>query len=309
MLDILNVVLPVFLLIGVGYAACWAKLVTETHIDALMRYAVTFAVPALLFQGISTLDLGANFEASLLGSFYIGAFGGFTAGLLGARFLFKRDWEDSVVIGFTCLFSNSLMLGLPITERAYGPDALSGNFAIVSIHSLFAYGVGITTMEVIKARGQSFLKTVKTVLKGMFSNALVLAIAAGFAANLSGLTLPGAVNDSIGLLAQTALPTALFAVGGVLRRYRPEGDMRTILYICTVSLVLHPSVTFFLGQRFDLTQESLRSAVVTASMAPGINAYLFANIYGRAKRVAASSVLVGTTISILTVSLWLIILQ
>lgn len=309
MLDILNVVLPVFILIGLGYGARWVDLVSDTLIDGLMRYAVMFAAPALLFKGVSSLDLSANFEVRLLGSFYIGAIASFSAGLLGARYFFGRDWEDCVVIGFVALFSNSLMLGLPIAERAYGTEALAGNFAIISIHSLFAYGVGITTMEIVKARGKSVVQTAITVLKGMFSNALVLAIAAGFTVNLLGIRLPSAVDDSVGLLAQTALPTALFAIGGVLRRYRPEGDLRTILYVCALSLVLHPSITFFLGQRFDLSQDSLRSAITTASMAPGINAYLFANIYGRAKRVAASAVLIGTAISIFSVSAWLIVLQ
>ena len=52
----------------------------------------------------------------------------------------------------------------------------------------------------------------------------------------------------------------------------------------------------------------LRGAVVTAAMAPGINTYVFANMYGVAKRVAASAVLVGTALSVLTASFWLYIL-
>ena len=47
---------------------------------------------------------------------------------------------------------------------------------------------------------------------------------------------------------------------------------------------------------------------VTAAMAPGINAYVFANMYGRAKRVAASSVLLATGLSVGTVWVWLAIL-
>ncbi len=43
-------------------------------------------------------------------------------------------------------------------------------------------------------------------------------------------------------------------------------------------------------------------------MAPGFNAYLFANMYGRAKRVAASSVLIATGASILSVWMWLALL-
>ena len=44
-------------------------------------------------------------------------------------------------------------------------------------------------------------------------------------------------------------------------------------------------------------------------MAPGFNAYIFANMYGRARRVAASSVLLATLGSILTVWVWLTFLE
>ncbi|WP_413850236.1 AEC family transporter, partial [Albidovulum sp.] len=73
-------------------------------------------------------------------------------------------------------------------------------------------------------------------------------------------------------------------------------------------LGLHPAITWSLGQALDLGQGPLRSAVVTAAMAPGVNAYLFANMYGVAKRVAATSVLVATAASILTVPVWLSLL-
>lgn len=85
--------------------------------------------------------------------------------------------------------------------------------------------------------------------------------------------------------------------------------MRTILFICAVSLLLHPTISFTLGKAFDLSKDSMRSVITTASMAPGINGFLFANLYGHAKRVAASSVLIATAISILTVSMWLIVVS
>ena len=52
----------------------------------------------------------------------------------------------------------------------------------------------------------------------------------------------------------------------------------------------------------------MRSAVVTGAMAPGVNAYIFANIYGHAKRVAASSVLLSTALTIVTAWVWLQVL-
>ena len=305
---LLDVILPVFLVLGFGYAAVWRGLFSDAGVDALMRFTQQFAIPFLLFRAISTLDLGQNFDPRLLVSFYTGALSGFLIGMAGARLLFKRSWEDSVAIGFLGLFSNSLLLGLPITERAYGPDALEPNYAIIAIHSPFCYGIGITAMEIIRNRGKGLAGTSGAILKAMFSNALVLGITAGFIVNLSGLPLPGALTDAIDLMTRAALPAALFGLGGVLYRYRPEGDLRTIIFAVSVSLLIHPAIVWGMGSALNLSTGQFRSAVLTAAMAPGINTYIFANMYGAAKRVAASSVLIGTATSLLTVWVWLALL-
>jgi len=305
---LIEVILPVFLVIGFGYLAVWRGWFSAAGVDGLMTFTQKFAIPCLLFAAIARLDLGQNFEWRLLTSFYVGALSGFLLGLLGGRFLFGRSWEDAVAIGFCGLFSNSVLLGLPIMERAYGAGALSANFAIIAIHSPFCYGIGITVMEVVKARGQAGRQVVGKVLRAMFSNTLIMGIAAGFAVNLSGLPLPGPFNDAVDLMVRAALPAALFGLGGILVQYRPEGDMRVILYVCALSLVVHPLVTYGLGRGLGLSVDALRSAVVTAAMAPGVNAYIFANIYGHAKRVAASSVLISTALTVVTAWLWLQVL-
>ncbi|MBI1416194.1 MAG: AEC family transporter [Limimaricola sp.] len=305
---LLDVVLPVFIVLCFGYVAVWRGLFSDSGVDGLMKFTQGFALPCLLFRAISTLDLGQSFNLPLLGSFYAGALMGFAAGLAGARLIFKRDWEDAVAIGFVGLFSNSLLLGLPITERAYGAGALTANYAIISFHAPFCYAVGITTMEIVRARGASLALLPAKVLRAMFRNALVIGIALGFAVNLSGYHVPGVLADAIDLMTRAALPAALFGLGGVLYRYRPEGDLRTILYITGCSLLLHPAVVWMLGSALGLSTAEFRSAIITSSMAPGVNAYVFANMYGRARRVAASAVLIGTALSVLSVWGWLAIL-
>jgi len=305
---LLDVTLPVFLVIGFGYAAARFGVLSEAGVDGLTTFAQGFAIPCLLFRAISTLDLGQAFQWPLLLSFYTGATIGFLAGLLGARFLFGRPWEDSIAIGFCGLFSNSLLLGLPITERAYGADALEANYAIIALHSPYCYALGVTVIEIVRNAGQGGGATLKAVARSMFSNPLIVGIALGFTVNLGGIGLPHVLTEAVDLMIRAALPIALFALGGVLVRYRPEGDMLTVLYVCAISLVLHPTITFGLARALDLELPSMRSAVVTSAMAPGVNAYLFANMYGVGKRVAATAVLVATALSILTVPLWLSLL-
>ncbi len=308
MAALIDVILPVFLVIGFGYLAVWKGYFSDAGVDGLMKFTQGFAIPCLLFRAISTLDLQQNFDLALLGSFYAGALAGFFTGLFGAKLIFGRGWEDSVAIGFCCLFSNSLLLGLPITERAYGMSALEANYAIIAIHSPFCYAVGITAMEIARNRGGSVAALPGKVLRAMFQNALIVGITLGFIVNLGGIPLPLVLTDAVDLMVRAALPAALFGLGGVLYRYRPEGDLRTIFFVVAVSLILHPAIVWGLAKTNDLSDDALRSAMMTSAMAPGINAYVFANMYGTAKRVAASAVLFGTALSILTVWVWLYLL-
>ena len=152
---LLDVILPVFLVVGFGYVVVWRKVFSTAAVDGLMSYTQNFAIPCLLFMALIKIDLGQAYSFRLMGSYYIGAASGFALGFLGARYIFKRSAEDSVAIGFVSLFSNSVMMGLAITERAYGVDALVANFAIVSLHAPFCYFVGITAMEIAKSDGDS----------------------------------------------------------------------------------------------------------------------------------------------------------
>jgi malonate transporter len=302
---LIDVILPVFMVVAAGYGVVWRGWMSNEGVEALMKFAQNFAIPTMLFLALARLDLANVFEWRMLLSFYSGAVAGFLAGLLGARFLFRRDWEDAVAVGFVCLFSNSVLLGLAVSERAYGRESLSANFAIVALHGPFCYAVGIMTMEGVRARGAGLTRVLGRVVKGLASNALVIGIGLGALVNLTSAPLPQAFMDGADLLARAGLPAALFGLGGVLYRYKPEGDLKLIAYAVAVSLLLHPMVTWGMGRALAVEPGPFRAAVVTAGMAPGVNAYLFANMYGRAKRVAASTVLIATLLCVFTAWGWM----
>ncbi len=308
MQTLIVVILPVFLVIGFGAAANKLLGAKAEMFEALMKYSQGFALPVFLFRGVSRLQLGDTFDPPMLAAFYIGVTAGFLAGLLGARYLFNRPWEDSIAISFATAFSNGGILGLPITERAFGHDTIGCNFAIIAFHAPFVFILTVTAMEIARAGGRGAGATLLSVLRSMAKNPFLIGITLGALTNLSGLTIPGPVASAVDMIAGSAIPAALFALGGVLAAYKPEGDLRLVGFIVAVSLVLHPGIVFVLAGLFDIGLGQTRSAVLMAAMAPGINAYVFANMYGTAKRVTATSVLVGTILSILTIWVWLAVL-
>lgn len=307
---VLSVTLPVFIVILVGYTAVWRGFMNNQHIDGLWKFTQGFAIPCLLFKAIWQLDLINDFNSPILPAYYFGSLVNFLLGFFGAKFIFKRSSEDSISIGFTAMFANAVLLGLAINERAYGLDNISSAFAIIAIHAPFCYLIGITAMEIAKSKNLVIKDLIITVSKAMFKNALMIGISLGFVANFIDLSAPKAFSDALDLIVLAALPSALFGLGGVLARYNPKGDLRLIIYLCFLSLIVHPIVTMIISSKlFKLSPEYIYPAVITAAMAPGMNAFMFANIYGKAKQIAASTVLIGTIISVFTVSGWLLILS
>ncbi|MFT3973431.1 MAG: AEC family transporter [Amaricoccus sp.] len=306
---IVLVVLPVFLVIAAGYAATRSGFFSSAAVDGLMVFTQSFAIPCLLFRALVDLNLGEVFNPRLLTSFYVGAVTCFALGILGARVLFRRRPGEAVAVGFSALFSNSVLLGLPIMQHAYGPDSLSPSFAIISIHAPFCYFVGITVMEFARADGRGFASTLHAVLRAMFRSGLMIGLALGFAVNLSGLGLPTPLRAALDMMADAALPAALFGLGGVMTRYAIHANLGESVMIAVLSLGLHPAIAYTLSHLvFDLPPEFVRAAVMTAAMAPGVNTYVFASLYNRAQAQAASSIVLCTGLLVLTAAFWLTVL-
>lgn len=309
MLSLLNVVIPVFLVVGAGYAALKWNFMAATTGEALTKFTQNFAVPCLLFLALYRLDFSQVFDPALLFSFYSGALFCFALGFIVARKVFKRRPGESVAIGFAGFFSNSVLLGLPIMERAYGTEALAPNYALIAVHAPICYFFGITAMEIARADGRGMAATARVTVKAMFRNTISMACFAGITVNLIGLPMPGAVEAALDMVARAALPAALFGLGGVLSQYRIRSALGEAFAIAFISCLIHPAIAYTLTMHvFELDLAFVRSATIMAAMAPGVNAYVFASMYQRAMPEAATAVILATAFSVLTVSGWLWVL-
>ena len=69
---LLDVILPVFFVVGLGYVVVWRKVFSTAAVDGLMTYTQNFAIPCLLFMALIKIDLGQAYSFRLMGSYYIG---------------------------------------------------------------------------------------------------------------------------------------------------------------------------------------------------------------------------------------------
>ena len=309
LLALLVIVLPVFLLVGVGYGAVRTGVFPDKAVDGLVRFATHVAVPVLLFRALYTLDLGAALRLDHLLSFYGAATACFGLAILAARLGWGRRPGEAVALAFSALFSNSVLLGIPIVSRAYGESVLEPAYAIITFHAPYCYLLGILTMEFARRDGAGAGAALRRSAAAMFRNALTVGIVLGAALNLGGVGLPAPLMAAVEMLADAALPVALFGLGGVLTRYALRAEMGEALMISALSLVVHPGLAWLLtAQVLDMPDPFVRAAVVIAAMPAGVNGYVFAAMYGRAQGTAASAILLATALSVLSVTVWLWVL-
>jgi len=310
MIDLLQIVLPVFVVVGVGYLATKLGYMKDEGNDVLTSFAQNIAIPCLLFLAIWRLDLAAGFDLRILTAYYLPVTFVFVVGAVLARYVFGRPPGEAVAVGFCAFFANTVLLGLPISERAYGVESLSTNYAIVALNAPWCYFLGITAMEFVRADGRSASATFRIVIKAMFKNALMIALAFGLLANVTGLALPEPIVASLEMLARASLPVALFALGGILTRYKMQAELPEVGMVGVLSLVISPVMSYWLAVHFFALEPVVtRSLVLTAAMAPGVNAYIFSTMYNRATGLAATSVLLLTAASVVSASVWLWVLE
>jgi len=285
------------------------RFMADSVVDPLVAYGVRIAVPALLFLSMIRLDLAEVINPLVLVSF----FGAGTVCFLGAMAMSRLVWHrrpgESVSVGFSAMFPNVVMLGIPIAERAYGGPTAAAVFGIIAFHSIYNYMLGFAAMEMIRRDGQTVWAGLRRAIVTTFRNPLMVGLTAGIAFNLSGLPMPGVIEGALSMFAASALPVALFSLGGVLTRYKLRDEISEACMVSVFSLLLHPALAWFLADTvFGLPDPFVRAAVILAAMPAGLNGYIFATLYDRAVGTAANTVLIATLLSIGTITFWLAML-
>lgn len=308
-LTLLEIVVPVFFLVGLGYAAVSTRFLPDSGIDALIGFAVRAAIPCLLFLAMLRVDLGRAVDWRALVAFFGSITIVFLAGIAFSRLIWRRRPGEAIAVGFAAFFGNVVMLGIPIAERAYGDAVLAAVFGLLALHGTYNYFVGFVAMELVRRDGTSLGLGLRRAFVTTFRNPLMIGLCGGIAFNLAGIWLPGVLLDGMDLLAAAGLPVALFSLGGVLTRYRLRDEIGEALMVSLLSLIALPALAWALAAWvFGLAPEFVRAVVIMAAMPPGLNGYIFASLYDRAVGTAANSVLIGTTMAIGTITGWLALL-
>lgn len=309
MLAILTVIAPIFALMGLGYTAVRFRLYPADGIKSLIAFVNNFATPCLLFHSLITSDFSAAFNIAIIGPFYLGAVICFVIGIVIAMKIFGNTPGESVSVGFSGTFTNTVLVGLPIMSRAYGGDSLPVVLSIIGLHGAILLTVGMLTMELMRRDGQPLGKTLLSAGKRIGSNPLIWGIAAGMIGYFSGLTLIEPAEAFFTMMSQAVVPAALFGIGGALNEFKLSENWQQAMVAAIIKLIVHPAIAYVLMiWVLQVPMEIARYGILLSAMPAGVNIYIFATMYNRGVSVAANTILIATVASAATISMWLLIL-
>ncbi|MBL8344295.1 MAG: AEC family transporter [Rubrivivax sp.] len=304
MIEVLSITAPIYLLIGLGYAAGRAKLFEAMELRVLGRFVLMFSLPALLFDAVSRRRLAEVLDPIYMTAYAVASLAVLLGGLLWARARRGAPMSLAALQGLGMSSSNSGYVGYPVLQQLLGPAAGSVLALTMLVENLIVIPLGLALAD---AGGQgSARRALLQAFGNLWRNPLVVAIVLGLVFAVFGWELPMPLQRTVSILAAASAPVALFVIGGTLVGLKLEGVRGDLLRVVVGKLVLHPAAMLAMLWLLPPLPAHLRLGAVVLAAMPMMGIYpVLAQKYHH-ERFCAAALLAATVTSFFTLSagLW-----
>lgn len=305
-MNVLDIVLPIFLVIGAGAVLRRIGFFDETIGPTISRLVFYVAAPALLLRGTASESLDETFDPAALIVVVVVSLlvGGVTYAVC-----FRSRAERRGVIAQGAFRSNQVFIGLPLVVYAYGEDAVQAVAVLVGFTVILYNFLGAVLLILPHQDSTVRMTTLLArTARGVLRNPLILACLAGIAYSLTGLPLPVVADRTLALVGRAAAPMALLAVGSGLDFRRLRNDVTTTLLVSLTKTVAYPALVYVGLRIAGRTGPDLALPVLVMTAPAAVVGYVMARELGGDEKLAAATVIGSTALSLLTIAGWLVFL-
>lgn len=309
MTDVISLAFPFFGLILLGFGCGKLMKIPEDGLRWMNFFIVYVVLPPLFFKLISATPIEqlANWRFILLTTLctYIAFTLSFGIGVWAA----KGNMREATIQGIFGAYSNVGYMGPPLTMAALGPASNTPTVLIFVFDSMLLFALLPFLMALAGGEKIRFWRMAGQVAWKILSHPFNIATIAGVIAAAFKWQPPQAIDTMLVMLKGSAAPVALFALGvTVALRPLTKVPVEMPLHLI-VKLALHPFLVFaLLSLAGGFDRVWILTATLMASLPPALNVFVMARQYDVWVERASSGVLVGTLVSIVTLTgmLWLI---
>lgn len=296
---ILDIVAPVFIIVGLGYLAAIRRLVDDAGFRGLNAFTFNLAAPALLFAGGTSGQVGGGPAALAFFAAAVPLYG--FALWLGARRL-GMPLAEAGLFALNCSFGNTVMMGVPLITASFGQAGLPILVAIIALHSMVLLTLATIVAEFGLHRHAPWRRILLATVTGVARNPIVATVFVALAWSTLGLPVPAVARRTLELLGAATPPVSLFCLGGSLAAFSAGQAWRDVAWASALKLVALPAMVWGVCALVRLSPLETAVCVMTAALPTGANAFLLARRYATGAERSGATVLVSTTISVATLA-------
>ena len=302
----LNATLPIFFTMLLGSFFKRVGLIDEAFSAKMNKFAFAVALPALLFQDISAVDIRKSWNGGFVLFCFIATFLSITGVTVLSFFVVKREERGEFVQG--AYRSSAAILGIAFIQNIYGTSGMAPLMIIGTVPLYNAFAVIVLSLLKPGQRKMDKALLQKT-LKGIVTNPIILGIAAGFVWAILKIPQPEILQKTVKNMAVLATPLGLMAMGASFEGKKALGKLKPTLIASALKLVVLAAIFLPIAVWLGYRESELVAILVMLGSATTVSSFVMARNMGHEGVLTSSIVMVTTLCSAFTLTGWLFLLK
>lgn len=299
-----NAVLPMCLIMALGYGTRRLGWIRREEISAINKIAFRIFLPCLLYYNVYCSDLSGSFDPLLMAY----AVGGvlLTFGLsLGYTLLTEKLPERRGVMIQGMFRSNYVIMGIPVATALLGADQLGTVSILIAVVVPLFNMLSVVVLEVFRGQKPKPLHILGQIAK----NPLVIGSVLGILTLAAGIRLPHILEQTIQNISAIASPLQLFLLGAFFQFSGLKTYRRELVTVSAAKLIVAPGLFLGLGALLGFRGVAFVSLIGVFASPTAVNSFTMAQQMGGDAELAGDIVVTTSAVSILTMFLWIFLFK
>ena len=304
----INVTLPIFLVMVIGYILKQTGMLNDNFVTVANRFNFKVTLPFMLFKDISRVDIRAVFDIRYVLFCALVSTACFWL-IWGGTKLFVKDKSIRGAFVQASFRGSAAVMGLAFIQNIYG-EAAMGPLMIVSAVPLYnIFSVLVLTFESNEAESLNKKEKIKQAFINIAKTPIIISILLAMIVGLIGIDFPKLIDKTVNSVSQMATPLALITIGAGFEGRKALAKMKPTIAAAMIKLVIQPLLFLPVAAWMGFAGEKIIAILIMLSSPTTPSCYIMAKSMHNDEVLTASVVVVTTLLGAVTLTMWIFVLK
>lgn len=300
----LNVVLPLFITISLGYFLKYLNMFDNNTLDTMNNITFKSFLPVLLFYNIYKTDLHDTFNLKII-IFSVTCVIVLYLILYLLVPLIEKDNKKRGALLQGLFRSNFVIFGLPITESLFGSEKVGVAALLIAVIVPLFNMLSVLALETFRGGKLNF----KKIFIGIIKNPLIIASCLGVLTLLLKIKIPTAIEKTISDVSKIATPLSLILLGASFKFDNIKKYLKQTTIAVIGKTILIPCIILPICIMFGYRDVELSTLMIIFAAPTAISSFTMAKQMDSDSDLAGQIVVFTSAFCVITVFMWIFILK